>query len=250
MNSDYVKVERYGGVITKVHLLSSFRYTCVQCVDVELCCACEARQAHAQHYVLRIPGPRPQSEVEEVLSRVREAVGMVLFPRRTPEIDEPEIIKPEIEDEGIDDPLRDDPNARPHRLNILERAVIDIPPVKQECIEPGHAETSSEEPAIKEEVVDPGAEFIDTSTENTNTVFAHRPGSSLVPPAVKRRRVCPAPPQPPPSPGTSPRHTHNTTATATQDKQPQAVRPLRASSAGFHVMTHALRDSDTGSGNG
>ncbi|KAJ2943646.1 hypothetical protein O0L34_g16758 [Tuta absoluta] len=43
----------------KTHI-QGFRYTCVQCVDVELCCACEARQAHAQHYVLRIPGPRPR----------------------------------------------------------------------------------------------------------------------------------------------------------------------------------------------
>ncbi|KAJ2939456.1 hypothetical protein O0L34_g10887 [Tuta absoluta] len=54
--------------------IKDFRYTCVQCPDFDLCGACEARQAHATHYVLRIPGPRPQGEVSAMLRTIRRAL--------------------------------------------------------------------------------------------------------------------------------------------------------------------------------
>ncbi|KAI8425761.1 hypothetical protein MSG28_011544 [Choristoneura fumiferana] len=40
-----------------------FRYTCVQCVDWDLCAACEAHATHDTHYVLRVPGQRPYVSV-------------------------------------------------------------------------------------------------------------------------------------------------------------------------------------------
>ncbi|XP_073958531.1 uncharacterized protein isoform X2 [Choristoneura fumiferana] len=51
--------------------ISGYRYTCVQCDDVDLCAACEAAGAHAAHYVLRVPRPRPEEEVEELVKELR-----------------------------------------------------------------------------------------------------------------------------------------------------------------------------------
>ncbi|KAI5637901.1 THAP domain-containing protein [Phthorimaea operculella] len=88
--------------------IRGFRYTCVQCVDVELCRACDARGAHAGNYILRIPRKRNRSEVEKVLRQVREAVAIVLRSRKKPDIYEPKLIKPEPIDEPTEtDPLQD-----------------------------------------------------------------------------------------------------------------------------------------------
>ncbi|KAI5640014.1 zinc finger, ZZ type domain-containing protein [Phthorimaea operculella] len=55
-------------------VIKDFRYTCVQCSDYDLCGACEARQAHDTHYVLRIPGPRTHGEVSAMLHTIRRAL--------------------------------------------------------------------------------------------------------------------------------------------------------------------------------
>ncbi|KAI8425763.1 hypothetical protein MSG28_011546 [Choristoneura fumiferana] len=62
---DY-KCNRCGEKIT------GFRYTCVQCVDWDLCAACEAHATHDTHYVLRVPGQRPYKEVQAILTAVRQ----------------------------------------------------------------------------------------------------------------------------------------------------------------------------------
>ncbi|KAI5640091.1 zinc finger, ZZ type domain-containing protein [Phthorimaea operculella] len=104
-----------------------FRYVCVQCEDYDLCEACEAQRVHDTHYVLRIPDQRPQAEINEVLSRVREAVTPVLIRPGLPvNVPEPEVIA-EIKEE-IEDPLEEDPNSRPHKTNILEESILKIPP--------------------------------------------------------------------------------------------------------------------------
>ncbi|KAJ2943512.1 hypothetical protein O0L34_g16623 [Tuta absoluta] len=56
--------------------ISGFRYVCVQCVDFDLCAVCEAERKHDQHYVLRVPQPRPNSEVMAVLRTIRRALVM------------------------------------------------------------------------------------------------------------------------------------------------------------------------------
>ncbi|XP_026317191.1 uncharacterized protein LOC113228177 isoform X2 [Hyposmocoma kahamanoa] len=71
-----------GGCICKFcqREIIGFRYTCVQCEDVELCSACEAKDRHCLHYVLRIPESRPQEEVERVLCRIRHELKAGLQP--------------------------------------------------------------------------------------------------------------------------------------------------------------------------
>ncbi|KAI5633292.1 THAP domain-containing protein [Phthorimaea operculella] len=56
--------------------ISGFRYVCVQCVDFDLCASCEYMRGHDQHYVLRVPQPRPNSEVLFVLRTIRRALVM------------------------------------------------------------------------------------------------------------------------------------------------------------------------------
>ncbi|KAI5631223.1 THAP domain-containing protein [Phthorimaea operculella] len=56
--------------------ISGFRYVCVQCVDLDLCAACESRGEHDQHYVLRVPQLKPHSEVSAVLRTIRRALVM------------------------------------------------------------------------------------------------------------------------------------------------------------------------------
>ncbi|KAJ2943523.1 hypothetical protein O0L34_g16632 [Tuta absoluta] len=56
--------------------ISGSRYVCVQCVDFDLCALCEAAHTHDQHYVLRVPQPKPHSEVMAVLRIIRHALVM------------------------------------------------------------------------------------------------------------------------------------------------------------------------------
>ncbi|KAG6460296.1 hypothetical protein O3G_MSEX011891 [Manduca sexta] len=60
--------------------ISGFRYTCVQCSDMDLCGACEADKAHGDHYMLRIPIPKPAAEIYAVLSSIRRQL-MTLEPQ-------------------------------------------------------------------------------------------------------------------------------------------------------------------------
>ncbi|XP_073958547.1 uncharacterized protein [Choristoneura fumiferana] len=53
------------------NIINGFRYTCVQCVDWDLCAACEAHATHDTHYVLRVPGQRPYKEMQAVLAAIR-----------------------------------------------------------------------------------------------------------------------------------------------------------------------------------
>ncbi|XP_052753039.1 uncharacterized protein LOC113519412 isoform X7 [Galleria mellonella] len=55
--------------------ISGFRYTCVQCEDYDLCEACEARHLHMQHYMLRVPGPRPQGEVKLIINTIKRTLN-------------------------------------------------------------------------------------------------------------------------------------------------------------------------------
>ncbi|XP_059058194.1 uncharacterized protein LOC131851679 [Achroia grisella] len=55
--------------------ISGFRYTCVQCEDYDLCEACEASRGHSHHYMLRVPGPRPQGEVKLILDTIRKILN-------------------------------------------------------------------------------------------------------------------------------------------------------------------------------
>ncbi|KAJ2943639.1 hypothetical protein O0L34_g16752 [Tuta absoluta] len=182
-----------------------FRYTCVQCVDVELCCACEARQAHAQHYVLRIPGPRPQDEVDEMLSRVRETVTKVLHELKdavpeTPELDEPEI-RIKTERQETDDPLgvklkeesdcTSEANARPHATSILEQAMLEITDIKEEYFEV--SDTVVGDGNIQVECEAPGASTASRAGDpRVTTNIGNKPDDSCVPPVAKRRRPAPS----------------------------------------------------------
>ncbi|XP_037295971.1 uncharacterized protein LOC115450069 isoform X2 [Manduca sexta] len=60
--------------------ITRFRYTCVQCSDLDLCGACEADGAHHQHYVLRVPADRQASEVQFVLATIRHHLMKRLDP--------------------------------------------------------------------------------------------------------------------------------------------------------------------------
>ncbi|XP_059058587.1 uncharacterized protein LOC131852015 isoform X3 [Achroia grisella] len=55
--------------------ISGFRYTCVQCEDYDLCEACEASRGHSHHYMLRVPGPRPQGEVKSLIDVLRDMLN-------------------------------------------------------------------------------------------------------------------------------------------------------------------------------
>ncbi|KAJ2943642.1 hypothetical protein O0L34_g16755 [Tuta absoluta] len=208
-----------------------FRYTCVQCVDVELCCACEARQAHAQHYVLRIPGPRPQDEVDEMLSRVRETVTKVLELKdavpETPELDEPEI-RIKTEKEETDDPLgvklkeesdcTSEANARPHATSILEQAMLEITDIKEEYFEV--SDTFVGDGNIKVECEAPGASTASRAGDpRVTTNIGNKPDDSCVPPVAKRRRPAPST-APATAPPPAPLQVLHTSTQATTSSQP------------------------------
>ncbi|KAJ0171073.1 hypothetical protein K1T71_013272 [Dendrolimus kikuchii] len=74
-----------------------FRYVCVQCLDFDLCGGCEASGAHDQHYVLRIPGPRPHREVQTVLARIRKQLMASMDPIQV--ADDAMSIKSEVKEE-------------------------------------------------------------------------------------------------------------------------------------------------------
>ncbi|KAI5631222.1 zinc finger, ZZ type domain-containing protein [Phthorimaea operculella] len=80
-------------------ILSGFRYVCVQCVDLDLCAACESRGTHDQHYVLRVPHLKPHSEVSAVLHTIRRALAMDaivdISTLTSPDVEE---VKKELED--------------------------------------------------------------------------------------------------------------------------------------------------------
>ncbi|KAL0810144.1 hypothetical protein ABMA28_010938 [Loxostege sticticalis] len=71
--------------------MSWFVFACVQCV-ARVCSACDARGHHAAHYVLRVPGGRPESELQAVLNKVRE----VLLDTNLVETGQPSIV-PDID---------------------------------------------------------------------------------------------------------------------------------------------------------
>ncbi|XP_037296049.1 putative histone-lysine N-methyltransferase 1 [Manduca sexta] len=87
--------------------ITDFRYTCVQCSNLDLCGACEANRAHHHHYVLRIPAPKPFTEVQFVLATIRRHLMKRLDPIMEPGQDRDDVIsvKSEIkvEFESYDD---------------------------------------------------------------------------------------------------------------------------------------------------
>ncbi|XP_037296039.1 uncharacterized protein LOC115454269 [Manduca sexta] len=85
-------------------VIDGFRYTCVQCSDLDLCGACEADGAHHQHYVLRVPADRQASEVQLVLSTIRRHLMRKLDPITQHDQDQDDVIslKSEIKSEEED----------------------------------------------------------------------------------------------------------------------------------------------------
>ncbi|KAI5637895.1 THAP domain-containing protein [Phthorimaea operculella] len=180
--------------------ITGFRYTCVQCVDVELCGACDARGAHADHYVLRIPGTRPKDEVNEILSRVRATVKVLTQPKEGVQLDEPEIrIKTENE-EVIDDPLgakikgeslqTPEPNARPHASNVLEQPMLEIPIIKTEYFEESETTVGDGNNVLEFEL--PGTSTAPYAMRaRVPTNIRIKPDASDAPSVAKRPRVAP-----------------------------------------------------------
>ncbi|XP_030032800.2 uncharacterized protein LOC115449208 isoform X3 [Manduca sexta] len=80
-----------------------FRYTCVQCSDLDLCGACEADGAHHQHYVLRIPADRSTEETETVLATIRLHLMKDLDPIAELEPDPGKSVALEIKSEREED---------------------------------------------------------------------------------------------------------------------------------------------------
>ncbi|XP_037295953.1 uncharacterized protein LOC115449212 isoform X3 [Manduca sexta] len=100
-----------------------FRYTCVQCSDLDLCGACEAARAHHQHYVLRIPAPKPIAEVQLVLATIRRHLMKKMDPitQHDQDLDDVVSIKSEVKSEKEDhnDDLEDDEESnKKHRVDI------------------------------------------------------------------------------------------------------------------------------------
>ncbi|XP_037295993.1 uncharacterized protein LOC115449213 isoform X2 [Manduca sexta] len=104
-----------------------FRYTCVQCSDLDLCGACEAHRAHHQHYVLRIPAPKPIVEVQLVLATIRRHLMNKMDPitQHDQDLDDLVSIKSEVKSESEDqnDDWQDEwePNKKPP----VEDALVD-----------------------------------------------------------------------------------------------------------------------------
>ncbi|XP_037296010.1 uncharacterized protein LOC115449214 isoform X3 [Manduca sexta] len=87
-----------------------FRYTCVQCSDLDLCGACEADGAHHQHYVLRVPADRQASEVQLVLSTIRRHLMRKLDPITQHDQDQDDVISLKSEIKSEEDNCNDDNN--------------------------------------------------------------------------------------------------------------------------------------------
>ncbi|XP_030033898.2 uncharacterized protein LOC115450068 isoform X3 [Manduca sexta] len=106
--------------ISCARLITEFRYTCVQCSDLDLCGACEADRAHHQHYVLRIPADRPAAEVKFVLATLRRYLP-TLDPKTVsePDWDGPLSIKSEIKSE-----CEDDEEMTPTVAHVSENTVL------------------------------------------------------------------------------------------------------------------------------
>ncbi|XP_063834886.1 uncharacterized protein LOC135084075 [Ostrinia nubilalis] len=88
-------------------VLLGFVFLCVECL-ARSCSACDARGLHAAHLVLRAPAARPESELELVLNKIRDALCLDVEGTQTnpdqpveesPQEPEEDYIKMEIETE-------------------------------------------------------------------------------------------------------------------------------------------------------
>ncbi|KAL0859600.1 hypothetical protein ABMA27_010732 [Loxostege sticticalis] len=87
--------------------MSWFVFACVQCV-ARVCSACDARGHHAAHYVLRVPGGRPESELQAMLNKIRE----VLLDTNLVETGQPSIV-PDIDRDSGETNIEQDPPGEP-----------------------------------------------------------------------------------------------------------------------------------------
>ncbi|XP_037295934.1 uncharacterized protein LOC115449217 isoform X2 [Manduca sexta] len=81
-----------------------FRYTCVQCSDLDLCGACEADGAHHQHYVLRVPADKHTAEVQLVVATIQRHLMRKLDPTSQHDQNQSDVIslKSEVKSEAED----------------------------------------------------------------------------------------------------------------------------------------------------
>lgn len=103
-----------------------FRYTCVQCSNYDLCTACETSGAHAQHYVLRVPGPKPYNEIQAVLTRIRKYLMRELDPISVAGLDTEDAIslKSEVKSESEDEDVEELEEVNPLEGDIVNHESI------------------------------------------------------------------------------------------------------------------------------
>ncbi|XP_026317228.1 uncharacterized protein LOC113228198 [Hyposmocoma kahamanoa] len=111
-------------------IIKGYRYTCVQCRDFDLCHRCEEKGLHSLHYVLRIPKPRANDDVENLLSIIRrELFGENTASRNTTPKDQFDpILDMCVNVDSVEEVLFVDPKAsdKPSIANQLQHKVDEI----------------------------------------------------------------------------------------------------------------------------